>query len=563
MDILRVLAGTIYLAVIIFAAAPADARLKECGPLNADGVAALAAAERGLRDAGTDLQKRGRMLSCRGIALEDLGRLADADRDYVEARDIARQLDDRELLAETLVQHGYVQYYNGEHAAALPELQLAYRINTEMRRPEGRRHALEAMAHIYADSKVGQFDTAIEYYLQLLPEFEASGAATDAADTLFNLGSTHDRKGNYEEALRWYNRALVAERRLGRADDVASIHRSMGVTLSQMGRGTEAMEFFDKAIGYHRRAGSEEGMAQVRQSRGIANRRLGRLPQAIADLEASRNHFARNRNARFEEKSQDELAIAYAAAGRWREAFEARTAHEKLQLDLATKQREDQTSRLRVQFDTAKKEQENRDLLRIRRLQNIVLALSAAVMLALIGLVVRHFSMARRMRVLAMTDELTRLPNRRHLFATAHDQLQHAQRGGEPFSIVVFDIDHFKRINDTWGHATGDQVLQRVAHACRSAIRPQDAIGRTGGEEFMVVLPDTTATEAARVAERLRVVVEEIDCSDIDPSLRVTISLGVAQRIESEETLTKIAGRADDVLYRAKESGRNRVEIAA
>jgi diguanylate cyclase (GGDEF)-like protein len=127
---------------------------------------------------------------------------------------------------------------------------------------------------------------------------------------------------------------------------------------------------------------------------------------------------------------------------------------------------------------------------------------------------------------------------------------------------VAFDIDHFKRINDTWGHAAGDVVLQRIANACRIALRPGDRIGRTGGEEFTLVLPSTRSRDAILVAERLREAVEAIDCTDIDPALRVTISLGVAEWTEADATLARITARADEMLYRAKNRGRNRVELA-
>ncbi|HEX2120131.1 MAG TPA: GGDEF domain-containing protein, partial [Thermoanaerobaculia bacterium] len=303
----------------------------------------------------------------------------------------------------------------------------------------------------------------------------------------------------------------------------------------------------------------------VRQSRGIIYRKLGRLDAAIADLEATRPWFASQKNVRFLEKSEDELAGAYAAAGRWRDAYEARTRHAALQRRLAEQLREEHTSRLRVQFDAEKKEQENRALLRdaaaaarIRRLQTIILILGAAIIAAMALMAVRLVRDARRMRVMAMTDELTRLPNRRHLLAAAEEELQHSEESGKPFSLLALDIDHFKRINDTCGHAAGDAVLQRVAHACRTALRPGDRIGRTGGEEFTVLLPATSRSEALPVAERLRAAVESLDCSDIDPALRVTISIGVAERQRSE-TLARIAARADAVLYRAKEEGRNRV----
>lgn len=479
----------------------------------------------------------------RGIAHEEAGRLDDAARDYETVRAAAERAGDRQLLADALIHIGYVQYYRGEMNEALVSLQRAYEIGDA----KSRRAALEQIAHVYADSKVAQYDRAVEYYRQLLGEFEAARETTNVADTLFNLGSTLDRKGDLAGALEWYRRALAAEERLGRRDEVAFVKRSMAITLGKLDRPAEALPLLDDALRVFAGTNDTERVMVVRQSRGVIYRRLGRFEEAIADLEATRSWFGRQKNARFLEKSEEELAAAYAAAGRWREAYAARTRHNALQRELAEKLREEQTSRMRVRFDAEKKEQENRALLRVRRLQWIVLVLGAAVIVVLALLF-------RRMRAMALTDELTRLSNRRHLLAMGEEQ----RAGGQPFSVVAIDVDHFKRINDTYGHAAGDVVLQRVAQACRAALRPGDRIGRTGGEELSVILPGTREEAAAAVAERLRVAVESLDFRDVDPALRVTISLGVAEW-NGEETLARVTARADERLYRAKQEGKNRV----
>ncbi|HYC92310.1 MAG TPA: tetratricopeptide repeat-containing diguanylate cyclase [Thermoanaerobaculia bacterium] len=487
-----------------------------------------------------------RVILERGIAAEDAGRLNEAARDYETVRAAAERAGDRQLLSEALTHIAYMQYYRGEMNEALVSLQRAYEIGDA----KSRRAALEAIAHVYADSKVAQYDRAIEYYRQLLGEFEAVGEGKDVADTLFNLGSTADRKGDLDGALEWYRRALAAEERLGRRDEAAFVKRSIAITLGKLDRPAEALPLLDDALRVFAEKKDTERAMVVRQSRGIIYRRLGRLDEAIADLEATRPWFVQQKNVRFLEKSEEELAAAYAAAGKWREAYAARTRHNALQRELAEKLREEQTARMRVRFDAEKKEQENRSLLRVRRLQWIVLVLGAAIIVVLALLF-------RRMRAMALTDELTRLPNRRHLLAVAEEQ--HA--GGEPFSVVAIDVDHFKRINDTYGHAAGDVVLQRVAQACRGALRPGDRIGRTGGEELSVILPDTREGAAIAVAERLRAAVESLDLRDVDAALRVTISLGVAEW-NGQEPLARVTARADERLYRAKEEGRNRVAAA-
>ncbi|HEV8694602.1 MAG TPA: GGDEF domain-containing protein, partial [Lysobacter sp.] len=131
---------------------------------------------------------------------------------------------------------------------------------------------------------------------------------------------------------------------------------------------------------------------------------------------------------------------------------------------------------------------------------------------------------------------------------------------GKPLAVLTFDLDWFKRINDGHGHAGGDQVLIRVARACEATLRQDDLLGRIGGEEFVVLLPDTSLQGAQQVAERLRASVERIDLSDIASDLHVTISLGLSMLRPQDAGLHDVIDRADAALYRAKEAGRNRAE---
>jgi diguanylate cyclase (GGDEF)-like protein len=490
-----------------------------------------------------------------GAQSEEAGRLDDAARDYAAAGDLAEGSGDRLGFAHSAAAIGYLRYYRGDLNQALVDLQLAYESFSALGNDKGRREALENIAHVYADARIAQYPRAIEYYRQLLPDYEKAGEAESVADTLFNIGSTYEQQGDAQTALDWFRRALTAEEKLGRASEAAYVKRSIGVSLGKLGRFDEALPLFDDALRTFEAANETERAMAVRQSRGIVLRKLGRLDAAIADLEATRDWYASHKNTRFLEKSQDELALAYAAAGRWSDAYRTRTVHEALERELAVKLREENTSRLRVQFDSEKKEQENLALLRdaaaaarIRRLQTGILILGA---ITIAGLIFVAF----RMRAMAMIDELTRLPNRRSIFALAEEQLQ----TGRTFSLLAIDIDHFKFINDSWGHAAGDLVLQRVAQTCRSALRRMDAIGRIGGEEFLALLPSTSVATAKSIAEQLREAVEQLELTYNNTPLRVTISIGVTESAASDEPLSKVTHRADALLYAAKERGRNRV----
>ena len=164
------------------------------------------------------------------------------------------------------------------------------------------------------------------------------------------------------------------------------------------------------------------------------------------------------------------------------------------------------------------------------------------------------------LRRVAVTDGLTGLHNRRNLEALLHEMFEHSVRLHEPLACVMFDLDHFKSVNDAHGHQAGDVVLQQLATILKTSAREIDKVGRYGGEEFMVLLPGTVLDAAVTFAERTRQQVESHTFTFEGGSIRRTISAGVAAfphpRIEHREALVKAA---DDALYVAKELGRNRV----
>ena len=160
---------------------------------------------------------------------------------------------------------------------------------------------------------------------------------------------------------------------------------------------------------------------------------------------------------------------------------------------------------------------------------------------------------------MAQTDSLTGLPNRRTLNERGGLEIRRARRLATPLSVLLLDIDRFKVINDSWGHAIGDQVICAMADHLRAMLRDVDCAGRLGGEEFVVVLPETNQDTAMIIAERLRLAVEraELQVGDVSP-LKFTISIGVAGWSEDKD-FDDLVALADHAMYRAKHSGRNRV----
>ncbi len=176
-----------------------------------------------------------------------------------------------------------------------------------------------------------------------------------------------------------------------------------------------------------------------------------------------------------------------------------------------------------------------------------------------VSIAIDNAQLFQQVQHLATTDDLTALPNRRELFNIGNELFNQAKRLGHDISAIMFDIDHFKIVNDTYGHSVGDQVLKGIAKICTANVRDIDILGRYGGEEFTLILPHTSMDAALTVAERLRLNIETSRLKIDREQISITISLGVATINEKHKNLAELLDEADTALYIAKNNGRNQV----
>jgi diguanylate cyclase (GGDEF)-like protein len=180
-----------------------------------------------------------------------------------------------------------------------------------------------------------------------------------------------------------------------------------------------------------------------------------------------------------------------------------------------------------------------------------------------IGAVISHVNITSQKQVemeyakLAATDPLTAIPNRRFFLEFAELDMNRSLRFGEPSSLLIVDIDKFKNVNDTYGHAEGDKVLRRVAEVCTNSIRSCDLFARLGGEEFVCILSQIDEWGAVIAAERLRIAVERLPVFCGTQRIPVTVSIGVSPITDKDRSIDEVLRRADRALYRAKRDGRN------
>jgi len=172
---------------------------------------------------------------------------------------------------------------------------------------------------------------------------------------------------------------------------------------------------------------------------------------------------------------------------------------------------------------------------------------------------VSNENLIRELERQASRDSLTGVPNRRHFLESANQELAVAREAGTSLALLMVDIDHFKPINDRFGHLAGDEVICAIAQACQANLRAGDCLGRLGGEEFALVLPGTNLAESLEAAERLRLAVAALAVPLDGETVRPTVSIGVALREPADTSLSALLHRADLAMYEAKTRGRNRV----
>jgi diguanylate cyclase (GGDEF)-like protein len=179
-----------------------------------------------------------------------------------------------------------------------------------------------------------------------------------------------------------------------------------------------------------------------------------------------------------------------------------------------------------------------------------------------IGISLERARLFQEVQGLALTDPLTGLQNRRSLFEVGRIEFARAQRLERPFSCMMLDLDHFKQINDNYGHPVGDQVLQEFARRCLKSVREIDLVGRYGGEELIILLPETEREMAVTIADRLRLAIATEPIKIPEGEVNITVSIGVGAMDENTTQLETLIARADQAMYIAKHKGRNSIAIS-
>jgi diguanylate cyclase (GGDEF)-like protein len=515
---------------------------------------------------------RAGLLICQGETRETVADNGRAMQLYTQAVEVATDAHNDEKLAAALYSRGYLRGLQGEYATGLVDLRRAQTLYDRLGRQYDALSCRDSIATLY--SRLGDNTEAAHLYADVLHMQRQAGMIREQAVTLHNLARTYEDSRQWELAQVTFTQALDLAHGLKYPRVEAYALRGLAAVKVARMDAPGALADLARATALQRETPDARLGAQINLEKGRALHLAGRLPESEAALQQARSVLQSAGVAVELVDTDNELAVVESALGEWHAAYMDKAEAAQQQEQLLSNQLGQRFAMLKVAYDTAAQEQENRALLRenaaagsaleqsrrVRQLQGVVIALGVALGAILIWLLLLNRSRARRMGSLAMTDELTQAPNRRAVLAMLNTLLQRPEVA--PCAVLIMDIDFFKRINDQNGHAAGDEVLKLVAQAVRNTVQAPAFFGRLGGEEFLIVLPDVDLAAAKRFAEVLREKVAAINTRAAIPGHPgVTTSVGLTLAMAGTDDPGNMLARADTALYTAKRSGRNCVRV--
>jgi diguanylate cyclase (GGDEF)-like protein len=473
-----------------------------------------------------------------------------------------------------LITLGTLQFRQDHADRAVISLTGAYRVSQLPGRSEQRILAAEALSSVMRT--MGDYTQALALNQEVIDWNATHGSTLRLSVSHYLRGSTLLAKGDYAEAMKEYSAARVLSAELGDKQGIAFADVNTCESLIKLGRMREAQPRCQDALKAFTETQSTDMVKQTRALLANIDLVEGRTAQALSTLDEVLDRNGGDLGARRVASVYELRARANATLHHYGAAYSDLSEHVKRYVAVNDVDRSRQAAALRAHFEVDRELERNATLqheLALAKehaqrqkqlLRWMVIAIVAGVLLTalLIYVLVTNLLHKRDLERLARQDGLTGLPNRRHTTELAQAALEAAASAKDRvLTAAVIDLDHFKIINDRCGHAQGDFVLKEFASLARQCLRSTDIFGRWGGEEFLLVLPDTTLDVAVGILERIRLRALDINLPASGAGLRVTLSAGLATN-ESVGSLDDLIARADAALYEAKHHGRDLVRIS-
>jgi diguanylate cyclase (GGDEF)-like protein len=473
-----------------------------------------------------------------------------------------------------LISRGVLEHRLGREDLAIVTLTQAYRASTGSE-VMSETHIMAADALSTVMRSMGDYNQALALNQEKLDWDSDHGASMSLSVSRFMRGQILKLMGNYDGAIDEFEKARTLSASLADQQGMAFADQRTCEAHIELGQLTPAQRECSNALRIFNQSGSVDSVkeTQVLQARILLG--LGHPDLALATMNQVLDHGGDDVAPRIVGSMYEWRARANAALRNYKDAYADLQEYVTRFTAANNAERIRQAGALRARFETDREiernfslkrelentqEQSNRQAQQLR--WNTVVAVAGIGIIALlIYFLVANRSYRMQLLKLASQDPLTGLPNRRRTQELALAALDFARMTGKPLTLALIDMDHFKDINDRCGHAAGDHVLQEFARAGREALRETDILGRWGGEEFLLLMPETPVELAVASLERLRTLVFGIRLPPKGSDMQVSLSAGLASFDDSVKSFEDLVARADAALYRAKHDGRDLIRL--
>ena len=529
----------------------------------------------------TDREKADFLLN-RGIGFYNLNNYTEALNYLNESLQIYKNIEDKKNIARCLNNIGNVYNNLGNYDKALDYHLQSLRIDEELDDKIGITSSLNNIGNVYQN--INASEKALEYYLKALQLTYEIDDKHAIATALNNVGNVHLSQGDFERALEFYNKSLKIKELIDDKFGMANSFNNIGIAFQGLKNSKKALEYYQKSLNLMGELGDSYGIASSLYHLGILYLELQNITKALSFLERALNKAKSINDEYLKMSCYKALSEIYNEKRNYKKAYTAMELYSETKDNIFNEEREKAIAELQIKYETASKEKEIEILKKNVFLKELESKRKTLFLIFLVvGFVffaISAFFIYNQFRLkaysntiiaeqniklkeayykveqLASTDPLTGLSNRRDILSKIEHETDRFERNKKPFVLVMGDIDNFKSINDTYGHEAGDIVLKSIAELINTNIRKQDTVGRWGGEEFLILLPDTRLKGGTNIAEKLRQTIQEYKTSHSNYELNVTITFGVSMYNKIKD-INECIKEADKALYVGKIRNKN------
>jgi diguanylate cyclase (GGDEF)-like protein len=516
------------------------------------------------------------LLYFKGFSLENLGNIAQAERDYESGLAVAKSLNNKVVIAEGLLNLGAVYYLSRRFERSLIVLNDAYTLANQSNDEELKGSINSELGILYA--YLGQNDKSLVYYKQSYQHFINAGKSLYAYNSLSNIAINHNENGKFEQAIDVYQEII------NHADKIMSDYLLYNV-YSGMSWAQLKKEESNPEAAYQYITMAEQFVVNVQQhqvpflhlvNKALILKELQRYDEALVLLfeaeDLNQEKFVNPKNW-FDVTAIGLRAKIYYALGRYKEAYKIASRLTPILIKFTERENVSSVEDLRLKYESEQANLLNKILEQSKSFnalaldkankqvnqQRIILSISAIVALLFVWLFIKVVYAQKKLLVSSRTDGLTQINNRHRIMQLGESIFNHAKNNQRSLSLLMIDIDHFKQVNDNFGHRIGDDVLKAVAQIIDTSLNEMQSVGRYGGEEFIVYLPNEDVESSKACAENIRAAIFNYDWS-LFGIKSITVSIGLScLNHEKDVNLDAFIQRTDSMLYLAKAQGRDRV----